>query len=96
MVAYHPKPKEYDIEKCCSQLFMMYDGKLVTTQLRCDNSMMNAIPVRIFTAEENAGKRQSEGNEKKNRKPQKRLQSSRNELCAVRPVLLQLLFAGLL
>lgn len=43
MIAYHPKPEGYDIEKCCSQLFMMYDGKLVTTQLRCDNSMMNSI-----------------------------------------------------
>lgn len=43
MIAYHSKPEEYAIEKCCSQLFMMYDGKLVTTQLRCDHSMMNAI-----------------------------------------------------
>lgn len=43
MVSYHPKPEGYGIETCCSQLFMMYDGKQIITQLRCDHSLMNAI-----------------------------------------------------
>lgn len=49
MVRYHEKPSEYDIEKCCRQLFMMYDGELVNVRLQCDNSMMKTIIDRFGT-----------------------------------------------
>lgn len=42
-VEYHQRPEEYDIQKCCEQIFMMYDGKRCMVKLKCDNSLMKTI-----------------------------------------------------
>ena len=40
---YHQRPKDYDIQKYCDQVFMMYDGEKCIVKLKCDNSLMKTI-----------------------------------------------------
>ena len=42
-LAFHKKPKEYNIKKFCKQVFSMYDGEDCTVTLRCDNSVMKDV-----------------------------------------------------
>ena len=37
------KPKEYNIEDFCKQVFMMYDAETFTVELLCESSLMKAI-----------------------------------------------------
>ena len=43
VVAYHPRPEDYDISDYCERVFMMYEGKPCKVKLLCDNSLMKAI-----------------------------------------------------
>ena len=40
---YHPIPDDYDIQKYCEQVFMMYDGARSKVKLKCDNAFMKVI-----------------------------------------------------
>lgn len=42
-MAFHQRPKDYNIEAFCNQVFLMYDGEPCTVQLLCRNTMMNTI-----------------------------------------------------
>ena len=37
------KPKDYNINEFCRQVFMMYDAECCTVELLCENSLMKAI-----------------------------------------------------
>ncbi len=41
--AYHLKPEGYDISDYCRQVFSMYDGASCTVELKCKNSLMDAV-----------------------------------------------------
>lgn len=43
LIDFHQRPDDYDIERFCNQVFMMFDGELCRVRLRCDNSMMKTI-----------------------------------------------------
>ena len=40
---YHPQPNDYRISEFCRQVFSMYDGTLCTVELKCENTLMNAV-----------------------------------------------------
>ena len=37
------KPAEYSVSEYTKEVFAMYDGKIMTVELECDNSLMNSI-----------------------------------------------------
>ncbi len=42
-LAFHKKPKNYNIKKYCKQVFSMFDGEEYTVKLCCDNSVMKDV-----------------------------------------------------